>query len=135
VEEKTINALASAIGLALLVGLVSGAAYLYSPGRHFWVTAIAGNLFTVPFAIAIWKGMIWKDRAGDAPITWQHWISVFFGGLLLSVVCIAIDVAIVHPGFSLLFTIGAISLTFIALPSALRQWVRERLSVRREGRE
>ena len=136
-RARAINAVASAIGLTLLVGMVSIAAFLFSPDRHFWVTAIGGYLFTVPFAIAAWNGVLWKRQANEAQASnsWQEWVGMFFVGLVVSALFVAIDVAVVHPGFSLVFTIGAISLAFIALPSAIRAWLLELLSNRYGGHE
>jgi hypothetical protein len=110
--------------------MVSVAAFLFSSDRHFWITAIAGYLFTVPFAISAWSGSLWKRNAADTPSppSWQDWVGMFFVGLVISAFFVAIDVAVVHPGFSLIFTIGAVAMTFIALPGAVRAWVLELLS-------
>lgn len=128
-----INWLASAIGLVALVGMVSIAAEIVSDVQHIWVTTIIGNVIAVPAAIAAWSGAMWKDSKHEihAPRTWRDWIGVFFAATALSVAFVAIDVAIVHPGLSLTFTVAALALSFIALPSALRAWILERLSRRR----
>jgi len=131
-RAKAINAVASAIGLVVLVGMVSVAAILFSPGQHFWVTAIAGYLFTIPLAIAAWNGVLWKRNTNEvhAPTSWQDWVVMFFVSVVISALFVAIDVVVAHPGISLIFTIGAIALAFVALPGALRAWVTELLSSR-----
>ena len=128
-NKRAVNTLASAAGLTMLVGLVSAAACLFSPGQSFWFTAIAGCLLTVPFAMAAWNGSLWKPTDGLATPqpSWRDWVGVFFVDLALSGLFVAIDLVVAHPGFSLVFTLGAVGLTFIALPSAVRAWLLERL--------
>ena len=136
-KSRTINVVASAIGLVVLVGMVSVAAGIFFTGRNFWFSAIAGNLFAVPTAIATWNGALWRDSQNEtrAQPTWRDWIGIFFVGAAVSGLFVAIDVAVVHPGLSLVFTIGALALSFVALPSALRAWVLEQLLRRHIGRD
>ena len=134
---KPANAIASGVGLVLLVGIVTLAAHLFSPGQHFWVTAIAGYLFTVPLAIAAWNGALSKHDKSETQgtTTWQDWIGLFFVGLVFSAVFVAIDLGVAHPGISIVFTIVAVSLSLVALPSAIRAWVLQLLSNRRSGQD
>lgn len=136
-RAKTINVVASAIGLVVLVGMVSVAAAILSTDQHFWVSVVAGNLFAIPTAIAAWNGALWKDSKDEAqvPPTWRNWLGIFVASAVVSGLFVAIDVAVVHPGFSLVFTVGALALSFVALPSALRAWVLEQLSRRQGGRD
>jgi len=136
-RARTINVVASAIGLVVLVGMVSVAAAIFSTDQHFWVSVIAGNLFAIPTAIAAWNGALWKDSNNEtqAPPTWRNWLGVFFVAAVVSGLFVAIDVAIVHPGLSLVLTAGALALSFVALPSALRAWALEQLSRRQGGRD
>ena len=129
---RTINSVASAIGLAFLIGMVTLAAFLFSSGRHFWTIAIAGYLVTIPFAIAVWNDALWRHTTNgtQASASWRDWVGVFFAGLAVSMLFVALDMAVAHPGFSLMFTIAVVSLTFIALPSAIRAWLVQLLSNR-----
>lgn len=89
------------------------------------MAAIFGNLVALPTALAAWSGALWKGA--ERPANWREWIGIFFGAVALSAAFVAIDIVLVHPGFSLAFTIGAIAISFVALPSALRAWMLERL--------
>jgi uncharacterized membrane protein len=108
--------------------MVSGATAIYLNGHDFLGAAIACNLIAVLTALAAWSGAPWKNA--QAPSTWRDWVGIFFGAGMISGVFVAIDIVLVHPGISLAFTIGALVLTFISLPSALRAWIQERLSHR-----
>ena len=124
--------IASAFGVALLVALVTGAAAFFEHGNNFRVVAIAGCLFTVPLAIAAWHGDFFgKD---DGPRTPLAWLLFFALSAVLSGIFVAIDIGVKHPGISLVFTIGALAMTFIALPSAARAWMLELLSAQ-DGKE
>ena len=135
-RPTAVNAVASATGIMLLIGIVSVAAYLFASEKDFWFTAIAGHLFTVPLAVSDWSGSLRKSNTNDqaVPPSWQYWLVIFTVGLLTSTVFVLIDFALVHPGFSLIFTIGAVAMTFIALPSAVRAWLLELLSNYQDGR-
>jgi hypothetical protein len=112
--------------------MVSVAAAIFSDVQHFWVSAIVGNLFVVSTAIGAWSGALWKNREHEtqAPTTWRHWIGIFFAAIVVSGIFVGIDVAVVHPGIGLVFTFGALAMSFVALPSALRAWIMEKLSQR-----
>ena len=136
-RANTINAVASAIGLVALVGMVSLATALYTDGQDFWTCAFLGNLIAVATAFAAWSGALWKDAKNELPFppTWQDWIGIFFVASTLAGIFVAIDVAVVHPGISLVFTIGALALSFVALPSALRAWISAQLSRKHRRRD
>lgn len=53
----------------------------------------------------------------------MEWLQFFVGSAALSGVFVAMDIVVVHPGLSLVFTIAALSMAFIALPSAARAWL------------
>lgn len=116
----------------MLVGMVLLAASFLTSGRDFWVATVAGWLFTVPMAISEWKIAPWRrdDGATYAPASWRDGVLYFFCGLVISAIFIAIDVAADPPGFSLMLTVAVVSLTLIAVPSALRAWLMEWLAVR-----
>ena len=83
--------------------------------------AIIDNVSAVPAALVAWRGMLWK-KAKDAikgPTTPLEWIVTFFCATLLSVIFVAIDFVIRHPGLSFAFTIATITLSFVALPGSL----------------
>lgn len=124
-SKNSSEIVASTAGLALLVALIFTAVYFFTPADAFWSYAIAGLLFTVPFALSEWHSGIFTRKAKEpsVPLSWQDWVGMFVGGVILSSLFVAIDLAVVHPGFSLIFTIAALALTFIALPTALRAWL------------
>lgn len=122
--------LASSAGLALLTLLVVAAALLYFP-EHFWLATAFGGVITFLLAFAAWSGVLWQGRrSGSEPESWGEWLGIFFGGALLSAFFLYIDVEVAkgQPGFSAVFTVAALGLTFISLPSALRAWLLAKLS-------
>jgi hypothetical protein len=125
-KASTVNSIASAIALVALVGSVTFAAAIFSSGRDFLIAATAGNLVCTLTALAAWSGALWGGV--ELTMTCRAWIEFFFATAIISAVCVVIDIAIVHPGISLVFTSGALALSFIALPSALRAWLLDRLS-------
>ncbi len=127
-----LNALASATALLLLLALVAVAAWVVAPIDRFWSTAVIGSLLTVPVALAAWGARLnGRNRlAMYEPKTWKDWIGVFFVGLAISGAFTLIDLAVGHPGVSLVFTAGAVALTFVALPSAVRAWLLQALTMR-----
>lgn len=116
---------ASSTGLVLIVALVTGLAYLFMSDDKPEVVAILGNMFAIPMAIAAWTGVLWKSKesAAAGPRTPRDWLIVFLCSSVFAVIFIAIDLVIVHPGLTAAFTIGACSISVIALPSAVRAWI------------
>jgi hypothetical protein len=141
-KPLTAQVVASAIGLALVVAIVVLGAYWMSSPEQFMTSAVLCDLVAIPFAIAAWTGVLWKRRSAEAEFaeTWSSWIFMFFIGLAVSALFIFMDCAghfpltqqgVVcdgHPGFGVIFTVGAVALTVISLPSAVRAWVLGRLS-------
>jgi glucose uptake protein GlcU len=118
----------------MLVTLVSAAAWLFTGGDHYWITAVFGYVFTIPMAVAAWTGRLSKARhRRSQPDTWQDWIGMFVIALLFSVLFVAIDKAVKFPGFSAIFTLIAIAMAFISLPCAFRAWLIEVLRTKQEG--
>lgn len=136
-RPAVINAVASAAGLLLLLVIVSLAVWLFAPGENFWSMAIAGNLFVIPVVAAAWSGALFRQRGAAAgePKTWVDWIALFALCLGISAVFVVIDLAVAHPGISLVFTIGAVAMTLVALPGALRAWFLEVLKTSRAREE
>jgi hypothetical protein len=127
--------IASIFGIILLLALVTLGAAIFMSGRDFWFCAIAGYLFTVPFALLMWHGTLEGKDAG--PRSTSEWLVFFVMSVALSGLFILIDVILVNPGIGLVFTIGALAMAFIALPGAARAWLLEFLSTREqsEGRD
>ncbi len=86
-------------------------------------------MFTVSFALAVWHGKFWIGN--KSPRSAFEWLLVFALSLAITSIFILIDVLVIHPGLSLLLTLGAMSVTFIALPSAVRAWMIVFLSERK----
>jgi len=140
------QAIASGIGIALLGAMVTLAAYWVSSAANFATTALLGNLIAIPFAGAAWTGVLWKRGKATSyePESWIEWVAMFFVGLAMSALFVFMDcgwhvplfrqefICDGHPGFSAIFTFAAISVTFIALPSAARAWALEVLSKRQK---
>lgn len=132
VPSRYLQIIGSVFGVALLVALVASAAAIFATSsRDFWVFVIAGLLFTVPCALAAWHGSLLKED--ERPQSLSDWLQFFVASAMVSVLFVLIDVLIVHPGISLIFTIGSLSMTFIALPGAARAWVIDALSARRQA--
>jgi hypothetical protein len=123
--------IASIFGILLLLALVTLGAAIFTSGRDLWFCAIFGSLFTVPLALTEWHGTLGgKDRG---PLSPAEWLCVFAVSAVLSALFVVIDIVVVHPGFSLIFTFGALAMAFIALPSAARAWLLEFLSTREQS--
>jgi hypothetical protein len=122
--------IASIFGIILLLALVTLGAAIFMSGQDFWVCAMAGYLFTVPFALVMWHGKLEGKDGGLRSAS--EWLAFFVMSVALSGLFILIDVIVVHPGFSLVFTIGALAMAFIALPGAARAWLLECLSAREQ---
>lgn len=128
VSTQRSHVIASVFGVVFVVALVTSAAALFASGKDFWFCAIAGCLFTVPCALSAWHGTLWKkDEGPRSPI---EWLQFFIGSAVLSGVFVLIDVLVVHPSFSLILTLGALSMAFIALPGAARAWMIDFMSAR-----
>jgi hypothetical protein len=121
--------LASAIGVIFQAALVILTAATFTSGKNFLFCTIAGLLFTVSFALAVWHGKFWNGS--KSPRSAFEWLLVFALSLAITSIFILIDVLVIHPGLSLLLTLGAMSVTFIALPSAVRAWMIVFLSERK----
>jgi hypothetical protein len=123
-QKILVQLIASAVGLALVVALVTALSYAFIP-NDVLRTSLFGTLFAIPTALAAWTGVLWRDKGKliKGPDTWAEWIVVFLSSSTLALIFLSIDIAVVHPGFSLIFTIGACSISVIALPSAVRAWL------------
>lgn len=119
--------------------MVTSSVALFAPEEDFVATAITINLIGALTAMAGWHGVLFGKRASQ-PETVSEWLGIFFGGSLMSTLFLLVDchwhlpIALggsgcdSRPNFSVIFTIGAIAMTVIALPSALRAWLIARMS-------
>lgn len=114
---------ATFVGALLLVVLVVGTAATFAKANDVWFCTIGGLLFTVPFALSFWHGRLGLDAS--SPKSARDWLLLFAGSVAMSGAFIAIDLLVVHPGISLIFTFAAVAMAFIALPSAARAWLLE----------
>ena len=103
------------------------------PGQNFVLYEILGCLLTIPMAFAMWTGAIGKirDKQTEVPSNWIEWLKFLLVSTVASAVLLAIDIFICqgHPGISAVFTVGAIVMTIVALPCALRSWILDRLQL------
>jgi hypothetical protein len=135
--------IASGIGMALLFLLVTSATYLFVPQEGFAATVLIWNGVAALTAVATWTGVLFsrkKEERTDQPQSWTEWVGLFLISLPLSGLFVLIDcgwhlppglggtTCNGHPGISLIFTIAAVALSAIALPSALRAWLLQRLT-------
>ena len=139
-KTSAIQILASAIGLTFLCFIVTLGAAFVSADEDYISNAIFANLVAICFAAIVWTGVLWRKSKSNpkGPASWGEWLVVFAGGLGLTLVFLLIDcggcLPIFHPkfvcaghlGFSVIFTVGVICLTSIALPSAIRAWILEK---------
>lgn len=131
-QKAVANVLASSVGLVALVGMVTVAVTLTKPAEHFWLYEFLGCLFTVPMAFAMWSGFVWsrRDKPAAGPSTWRDWLLFFLVALATSAAFLLMDVYVFQgrPGLGAIFTVGAIAMSVVALPSALRSWLLELLA-------
>ncbi|MDQ1923734.1 hypothetical protein [Massilia pseudoviolaceinigra] len=125
------NVFATGVGLVMLCGLIVALIFTFLPESYHTVgMSVFCCAVTVPMALYYWIGKGAVELGGDS---WIGWLGVFFFGSLTSILFIAIDcdwrnpfgeeTVSCQPGLSAVFTLGALALTVIALPSALRAWL------------
>jgi membrane protease YdiL (CAAX protease family) len=128
--------IASSIGIALLVALVTSSVYWLSSGSDYFIVAVMCNLVAIVLAIAGWTGALWKKKdASFVPNTWGEWLVIFVGGFVFTIIFLSMDcggslpnfrpefVCNGQPGISVIFTFAAVGMMAIALPSAVRAWI------------
>lgn len=134
--------IATGAGSIFLLALVTGCVWLLDPDG-FVPTAIIANAIALLVAFANWTGVLYERGGGrrHPPIeSWQGWIGMFLVALILSTYFLWIDcgwhlppvlggtACERRPGLDLIFTVAALAMAAIALPSALRAWLLARLS-------
>ncbi len=114
-----------------------------SGDTDYMTSAIYTNLVAIVFAYAAWSGILWQKSKSNLwrPVSWVEWLGVFAGSLVVTLAFLLIDcggslpifhpkfVCDGHPGLSAIFTIGAIFMTVIAVPSAIRAWILEKFGI------
>ena len=83
-----------------------------------------GYVFTIPLALAAWSGKLSRQWQ---PESWLEWLGIFVGAAALAAVFWLMDLGVKNPGLSVIFNLSTTGLAVIALPSALRAAVLERL--------
>ena len=121
------NFIASGTALLVLLGMVTAAVALSKEEEHFWLYESIGCIFTIPMAIAMWSGTLWKrnHEPGTGPGNWKEWLFLSLVCFLISALFLAFDIFVAqgHPGISAVFTLGAVVMTIVSLPSAIRAWL------------
>jgi membrane protease YdiL (CAAX protease family) len=148
-SPRTVQAIATGAGSALLIALVTFTVSLLVRGESFLPTAVAANAFAGPLAVAAWSGALFRRKGGGLnwrPESWMDWIGIFLVSSVMSALFLFIDCGHHlpsafggtecngHPGISAVFTAAALTMTVIALPGALRAWLLEVLSKPAETR-
>jgi hypothetical protein len=127
---------ASVIGIfALCVMVTSVVAWMSTEGDYLGI-AVTCNLVAILIAIAAWTGALWKGKNKSyAPASGGEWLGIFAGGCVFTFIFLLMDcggrlpafhpkfVCDGNPGIGAIFTFGAIAMTAVALPSALRAWI------------
>ncbi len=132
-KESIIQVAASASGLFNICLLMTlGAAYT-SGGSNFVSAAVVGSLIASATAAAAWADKSKYYSTGS--FSCSDWVMMFPIGAVISMAFLWIDcggrlpvfrpefVCDGRPGISVVFTIAALCLTAISLPSALRAWI------------
>ncbi len=121
------NLIASGTALLVLLGMVTAVVVLSKEEEHFWLYEAVGCIFTVPMALAMWSGKMRKpsDEPVAGPENWKDWLLLSLVGFAISALFLAFDVFVAqgHPGISAVFTVGAVVITVVSLPSAIRAWL------------
>jgi len=139
-KATVIQIVAAVIGLAVLCAIVTlGVAFISTDGNYMW-SAVYSNLVAFVVTAAMWTGDIWGRPGSKSmrPESWGEWLGTFAGSLVFTLLFLLMDcggrlpifhpdfVCNGHPGISVVFTLGAILTTVVALPSAVRAWVLEK---------
>jgi len=141
--NRSAQFVASTVGLAATVALVTAVVFWLAPREEFVSTALTCNAIAVATALAAWSGLLFRGKAAESPEhpdRWTDWLALFALSSLISALFLFIDCGWHlplllggrecdgHPGITLALTIGVVALASISLPSALRAWLLERLS-------
>lgn len=131
-----INFFASIIALSVLFLMVSSTLIWVSNNKNYQSDLMLFNLGFGILAVLSWTGILTrKINKENRPQTWIEWVAVFIGGLIISIIFILLDCSgqfqVFHPtfvckgnpGWSVIFTISAIGVTVISIPSAIRSWI------------
>ncbi|MDM5176832.1 hypothetical protein PO883_06425 [Massilia sp. DJPM01] len=129
------NVFATGVGLVALCGLIVALIFTFLPeSEHIVGRSVFCCAATVPMALYYWIGKGAVELDIDS---WIFWLGMFFLGSLSSILFIAIDcgwqnpfkaeIASCQPGpIGGMFTLGAVVMTLMSLPGALRAWLLRR---------
>lgn len=132
-KNSIIQVAASAAGIATICLLMTLAAAYTSGGSNFISAAFVGSVIASAAAAAAWADRSKYHSAGS--LSCGGWAMMFPIGAVVSMAFLWIDcggrlpvfrpefVCDGSPGISVVFTIAALCLTAISLPSALRAWI------------
>jgi len=138
---------ATGVASASLLVLTTFVTWLLAPGESLAQTALATNASAGLTAFAAWSGALFRRKDVSPPESWGDWVGVFFASSLLSGLLLSIDCGFHlpeglggegcdgNPGISVIFTIAALSMMAIALPSALRAFLLASLSPPAEDKD
>lgn len=141
-RKRSAQIISTAAGSILLIGLVTAGVSRIDM-EDIVTTVISANVFAMLVAFAVWSGVVFEGKKsvnGPGPESWQDWLVMFLLGALLSAFFLLIDCdghlpsalggagCDRQPGFDVIFTLAALALTAISLPSALRAWLLAKLS-------
>lgn len=147
-KTTQIQLIASGIGIVLLLAIVTSTVAWLSNDADYLPSAVIFNSMAIVGAVAVWNGVFvssGKNKSSGLE-SWTHWLGMFVVGAILSCIFLMIDcgghlpgfhpefVCNANPGISMAFTLGAIGLTVIALPSAVRAWLLAKLSDARKDK-
>jgi hypothetical protein len=145
-KDREVQIIATAAGCVSLVGLVTGATWLVSSEESFAQVALVANAGAGLTAIAAWSGMLSQHNGGGTPETWAEWLAMFLVASVMSALFVFIDCGHHlpkvlggtecngHPGITVVWTVAALAMAAISLPSAIRAWLLSTLSSK-GGRE
>lgn len=126
---------ATSAGGVALIGVVTIATWLVAAEDAFVQAALAANAGAGLIAIATWSGALFRHKGVSQPESWGEWVAMFFLGCIMSALFLFIDCGHHlpqvlggaecdgHPGIGVVFTIAALAMAAISLPSALRAWL------------
>ncbi|MFZ6760426.1 hypothetical protein ACO0K9_24755 [Undibacterium sp. Ji50W] len=136
-KKKIQNFVYSLIGLVILWSIVTVLAKSLLHEDDSIPAIIVVNFLLTGLSIRMWTNPYFfsgKNQQYNIE-TWQEWLGIFFLAAIVSCIFLLIDcggsfpsfnpelVCNGHPGIDIIFTISALAITAIAIPSAVRAWL------------
>lgn len=140
--NRSARIIASGAGTFLLIGLVTVGVWRLEV-EDIVSIAIGANVLAMLLAFSAWSGVIFEGKNSvrrPGPESWQDWLVMFVLGAFLSAFFLLLDcnghlpsalggtACDRQPGLDVIFTVAAVAITAISLPSALRAWLLAKLS-------